>query len=296
MHRPGFTLIEVLVVIALIAVLVGILLPSLAGSRGSARTAACLSNLRQLGMGWTMYADDSKEVMVPHRAPNLPGGTSNPENWIDVGNGLKFRPTWIARMGRYTGVYAFGNPATDDGRQDFDSKVYVCPQVPTWTDERNGAYGYNYQFLGNSRVTRGQYHNYPARITRLHVPARTVVAADSMGTACSFPPEERRPYHNDGRGENEMGNEGMVIDPPRLTPWSDIATAGHRSGPDPRHLGAIATLFADAHAAALSLRALGYRLDERGRYVESRTGDDAPTNELFDGRGDNHDPPRLPGT
>jgi prepilin-type N-terminal cleavage/methylation domain-containing protein/prepilin-type processing-associated H-X9-DG protein len=293
-RRSGFTLIEVLVVIALIAVLVGILLPALAGGRGSARTAACLSNLRQLGMGWTMYADDSREVMVPHRAPNLPGGTSNPENWIDVGNGLKFRPTWIARMGRYTGVHAFANPATDDGRQDFDSKVYLCPQVPTWSDERNAAYGYNYQYLGNSRLTGGRYHNYPVRTSVLHVPARTVVAADSMGTACSFAPEERRPYNNNGRGEDELGNEGFIIDPPRLTPWSDIATPGHRSGPDPRHGRTSAALFADGHAAVYSPEAMGYRLDERGRCVESRAGEDPPTNELFDGRGDNNDPPRVP--
>jgi len=294
-RRNAFTLIELLVVIALIAVLIGILLPALAGGRASARAASCLSNLRQLGMGWTMYADDSKEVMVPHRAPNLPGGAANPDNWHDVGNGLKFRPTWIARMGRYTGVYAFANPATDNGRQDFDSKVYVCPQAPAWTDERNAAYGYNYQYLGNSRVAGDQYHNYPVRTSRLHLPAKTVVAADSMGTACSVPPGQRLPYNNDGRGESELGNEGMIIDPPRLTPWSDIATAAHRSGPDPRHTRTASTLFADAHAAALSLRALGYRLDEQGRYVESRTGEDPPTNELFDGRGDNNDPPRRPG-
>lgn len=57
-HRDGFTLIELLVVISLIALLIGLLLPALAQSRRSARTATCLSRLRQHGVAFNLYVLD----------------------------------------------------------------------------------------------------------------------------------------------------------------------------------------------------------------------------------------------
>ncbi len=57
-RRHGFTLIELLVVIAILAVLAAILFPVFAKAREKGRTAACGSNLRQLGTAVAMYADD----------------------------------------------------------------------------------------------------------------------------------------------------------------------------------------------------------------------------------------------
>ncbi len=61
MRRRGFTLIELLVVIAIIAILAAILFPVFARARENARKANCLSNLKQIGTGMLMYAQDNDE-------------------------------------------------------------------------------------------------------------------------------------------------------------------------------------------------------------------------------------------
>jgi prepilin-type N-terminal cleavage/methylation domain-containing protein/prepilin-type processing-associated H-X9-DG protein len=61
----AFTLIELLVVIAIIAILAAILFPVFARARDQARKTTCLSNLKQLGLGMTMYASDYDDQAVP---------------------------------------------------------------------------------------------------------------------------------------------------------------------------------------------------------------------------------------
>jgi prepilin-type N-terminal cleavage/methylation domain-containing protein/prepilin-type processing-associated H-X9-DG protein len=64
----GFTLVEMLVVVSIIAVLVAILLPVFAAARKAGRKAVCASNLRQLLMAQKMYADDCDRTLVPARS------------------------------------------------------------------------------------------------------------------------------------------------------------------------------------------------------------------------------------
>ncbi|HLO42627.1 MAG TPA: type II secretion system protein [Phycisphaerales bacterium] len=299
MNRRAFTLIELLVVIAIIALLMSIMLPTLGKTRETGRTAVCLSNMRTLAQGWDMYADANKDVMPGGRMVNLSGGKSNPKNWYDVGTGMKFRPSWIATIGTYVGVYPFSDPAPASdplyNRQDYDNKVFQCPVTPTWADERNHCYGYNYLFLGNARQTNGKFNNYPKRRSKIQQFSMTVMAGDGLGTAAAFDRSERQAYINNGPDdERAVGNEGFNLDAPRLTATSDRCSAPIRSGPDSRHLGRVNWVFLDMHAETKDMVQMGYGLIGDGRVVDMETSSVNITNKFFSGTGGNDDPPDLP--
>jgi prepilin-type N-terminal cleavage/methylation domain-containing protein/prepilin-type processing-associated H-X9-DG protein len=65
MMRPGFTLIELLVVIAIIAILAAMLLPALASAKARALRTQCMSQMRQLGFGFPMFASDHNDMLPP---------------------------------------------------------------------------------------------------------------------------------------------------------------------------------------------------------------------------------------
>lgn len=278
-RRSGFTLLELLVVIAIIALLISLLLPALSGSRQLGISAKCSSQLRTLGQGMTMYSQDNGDVMLPGRLPRVDNCT-----WFaKVEGGTKYRPTFLAMMGSNVGVRPFDFPAecrtvTDPfdqpgDRQDYSNPVFVCPATPERTDERNGSYGYNYQFLGNWRLSDSSdiysFKNWPVIATRVRDTARTVAVADSMGTAATFAASERKTYENNGSAVTMYGNEGFNLDPPRI----DLANGESAGFPDDwtgveaRHVRKCNVLWVDSHADPNSAAELGYHVEEDGRYI-----------------------------
>jgi len=89
----GFTLVELLVVIGIIALLIAALLPALSRARSSAQSAACLNHLRQLQVCWLMYANDHDGALPPNLSVyDLSTGEPIP--------GLDLRLTWCAGNAR----------------------------------------------------------------------------------------------------------------------------------------------------------------------------------------------------
>ncbi len=299
-RRRAFTLIELLVVVAIIGLLISILLPTLSAARRSTRTTVCASNLKQLGIGWTMYADQNGGSIVPGR----PGRYADASrNVYFVGNGYQYRPRWFVTMGAETGFYAYEKPSpdpADDNRKVIDgSRVFIDPEVPERINNRNFTYGYNFQFLGNTRFKGGQesrgFINFPVKLDQINA-AMTVMAADTLGTAAGKPTNQRTDYRVDGSGDVfAIGNHGWSLDPPRLTAEGDFCddnnrAAEHRSAPEMRHNGQANVLWCDSRVSLADYRSLDY--------VESPDGSIAAmheqaTNRFFSGSGRDDDPPPI---
>jgi len=296
LERTRFTLLELIVVIGVIGIMVGLMLPLLSKARARARGVACINNMKQMALGFTIYADDYDGVMVAGRMPKLSGSSSND---YFVGNGWKFRPRWYTQMGASLKHYPFNPPipgSAADNTQRVDNPAYLCLEKPEMDNGRNYAFGYNFQFLGNSRFKTGtsQYINWPVKIHTVKRLATTVMFADAMGTAAGKPAAVRVGYdvalQNGGANVNAIGNHAWSLDPPHLSSVSDFCDDGnrspvHRSAPDPRHLRRANVAFCDGRVEAMTLSALGYVISADGSV------DITGSNEQFSGTGEDILPP-----
>jgi prepilin-type N-terminal cleavage/methylation domain-containing protein/prepilin-type processing-associated H-X9-DG protein len=139
--KKGFTLVELLVVIGIIAVLVAFLLPALGTARKQANSVACMSNLKQIGVGFMMYANNNRGVLPPLSETK----PSNPVNRAQSGM------HWFEFLGEqgYLPQGWVGDPMTSKG---YLTGIWRCPEVTDDMLAMSGSYGWGggYGVMGNS--------------------------------------------------------------------------------------------------------------------------------------------------
>ncbi len=209
--RRAFTLVELLVVVAIIALLVSVLLPALSKARDTARVSVCGSNLRQIGLAFHTYAASEHDW--------LPASITRWARPIFDGE-----PVWVHSL--VDGEYLPRGKGATSGNQWIERVRRVpglmCPSQASVNNHEGVLWSYNprWHFLGQSRQQSGA--NRMTRKNEVNHPMRMVLITETAGGSPAW-----TPYWIDPKGRSYAREAGWQPKHLEFTQQTFLILDGH---------------------------------------------------------------------
>ncbi|MBQ7257872.1 MAG: type II secretion system protein [Abditibacteriota bacterium] len=236
--KLGFTLIEVLVVIAVIALLVGILFPVFSSVKAKGRQASCMTNLMEIGVSISMYCADYDQRMIPCISFGNFAKANDPLPGDQLMSGYSFANTPVADG------YAWSTILFPYVK---NKNTYYCPG--SIIEPGDGISTYNTGYAINCNVTGGALNNVsgngirvrPPLMRQLKRPAETYLVADGSSYGLFGTVINKYMVNNSCYIPASYGSKADAEEAGITGDFADDATERHQGGK-------IVVLFADNHA------------------------------------------------